>query len=120
MYWSYRHNPNSAAEARKTLYFGKAYARIGAYQGNVRMHKYNDKDLHPDAQFAHSIHDNVKGEKTVMMDFKLLWSKVFRKNDTQPDNLKEKSERPRYDKGEKGLWLDDPAYEKRQRSRAEQ
>jgi hypothetical protein len=116
----YMHNPSSADRALKVLYSGKAYARANAYQGNVKMNKYNAKNLHRDAQFAHSIHDNVKGEKTIMMDFKLLWSKVFRKNDTQPENLKEKSERPRYDKGEKGLWLDDPAYEKRQRSRAEQ
>ncbi len=30
--------------------------------------------------------------------------KLFRKNETQPDNLKEKNHRPRYDKREKGLW----------------
>jgi hypothetical protein len=119
VYWEYRHNPSSADEAPKALYFGKAVAHIAAYQGNVKMHKYNDKNLHPDAQFAHSVHDNVKGEKTVMMELKLAWAKVFGKNDTQPENLKEKSERPRYDKGEKGLWLDDPAYEKKQQSKAE-
>ena len=113
LYWSYKHNPSSADEAQKALYFGKAYARIANYQGNVKMHKYNDKRLHPDAQFAHSFHDNVKGEKTVLMDLKLLWSNVFRKSDTQPENLKEKSERPRYDKGEKGLWADDPSFQKK-------
>ncbi|HZX73489.1 MAG TPA: hypothetical protein VFE57_03650, partial [Cyclobacteriaceae bacterium] len=83
------------------------------YQGNIKMHKFNDRNLHPDAKFAHSFDDNVKGEKSVMTDLKLLWSKVFGKNATQPENLKSKSERPRYDKGEKGLWAGDPDFQKK-------
>lgn len=103
-YWHYKHNPNSADGALKVIAPGKAMARIHDYQGNVKMHKYSDSRLHPDAQFAHGYRDNVRGERTVVMSVKLLWGKLFRKSETQPENLKEKTHRPRYDKREKDLW----------------
>ncbi len=68
------------------------------------MHKYKDSRLHPDSKFAHSFHDNVKEERTFLINVKLFWSKVFRKSETQPEHLKEKIRRPRYDKGEEGMW----------------
>ena len=102
--WDYEHNPNSAAAALKGIAPSKAMARIGDYQGNIKMHKFSDSRLHPDAQFAHGYQDNVKGERTLLMNVKLLWAKLFRKSETQPENLKEKIHRPRYDKREKGMW----------------
>ena len=102
--WDYEHNPNSAAAALKGIAPSKAIARIGDYQGNIKMHKYSDSRLHPDAQFAHGYRDNVKEERTLLMNVKLLWAKLFRKSETQPENLKEKIHRPRYDKREKGMW----------------
>jgi hypothetical protein len=105
-YWEYKHNPNSSHEALKVRAPGKANARVGDFQGNVRMHKYSGQGFHPDSQFAHGYRDNVKEERTLLMNVKLVWGKLFRKNETQPDNLKEKNHRPRYDKKEKGLWND--------------
>ena len=102
----YDRNPNSAALALKVISPGKATARIRDYQGNVKMHKYSGSQLHPDAQFAHGFRDNVKEERTLLMNVRLIWSKLFRKSETQPENLKEKVRRPRYDKREKGLWYD--------------
>lgn len=104
--YPYRHNPNSADDALKVTYLGKAYARIGAYQGNTKMKKYNDHRLHPDAKFAHSHQDNVKEERTLLTNVKLFWSKLFKKSETQPEHLKAKDRRPRYDKREIGLWYD--------------
>jgi hypothetical protein len=100
----YRHNPNSADDALKVYYPGKAIARLGDYQGNIKMHKYTDKRLHPDSKFAHGFRDNVKEERTFLMNVKLIWAKLFRKSENQPDHLKEKTRRPRYDKGEQGMW----------------
>jgi hypothetical protein len=105
-YWDYRRNPQSAKDALKIPFSGKATARVNDYQGNSKMHKYTGAQLHPDAQFAHSEHDNVKGERTLLMNVKLKWSKLFRKSETQPENLKEKKGKIRYDKREKGLWYD--------------
>ena len=95
-----------AAEALKVLYPARAIARLGDFQGNVKMHKYNDSRLHPDSKFAHGFRDNVKEERTLLMNMKLMWAKLFRKSETQPDNLKEKITKPKYDKREKGLWND--------------
>ena len=103
-YWDNKHNPNSADDAIKVFYPGKAIAQFGDYQGNVKMHKYKDSRLHPDSKFAHSFRDNVKEERTFLINVKLFWSKVFRKSETQPEHLKEKIRRPRYDKGEEGMW----------------
>lgn len=104
--WKYKQNPNSASEALKGRAPDKAYAKIGDYQGNIKMRKYNDNKLHPDAQFAHGFRDNVKEDRTIFMNIKLMWAKLFRKSETQPDHLKEKVRRPRYDKREKGLWYE--------------
>jgi hypothetical protein len=104
VYWKYKHNPSSADESLKTIAPGRAYARIVDYQGNIKMVKYNDKRFLPDAKFAHGTQNNVKQERTIMTDFKLLWTKIFKKNGTQPNSVKEKIVRPRYDKRERELW----------------
>jgi hypothetical protein len=101
---NYRHNPMSDKDALKVIAPGRAYARITDYQGNIKMSKYNDKRFMPDSKFAHNKQNNVKQERTIMTDFKLLWTKIFKKNGTQPNAVKEKSVRPRYDKRERELW----------------
>lgn len=103
---NYRHNPNSDREALKVIAPGRAYARIGDYQGNIKMNKFNHKKHFPDAEFAHNKGNNVKEERTILTDVKLLWAKLFKTNGTQPDAVKEKVRRPRYDKKEKELWKD--------------
>ncbi len=101
---NYIHNPSSHHDALKVLAPGRAYARINDYQGNQRMRKYNDHRFHPDSQFAHGFRNNVKEERTFMMNVKLLWAKLFKKNDNQPEAVKAKEHKPRYDRKEKDLW----------------
>ena len=101
---NYRHNPMSDKDALKVISPGRAYARITEYQGNIKMAKYNNKRFLPDSKFAHGKENNVKQERTMMTDFKLLWTKIFKKNGTQPNAVKEKVVRPRYDKRERELW----------------
>ena len=103
---NYRHNPKSDKEALKVIAPGRAYAKINNYQGNLKMSKPHGSKLHPDAKFAHGHIDNVKKERTILTNVKLLWSKLFKKNDVQPAAVKEKVRRPRYDKKEKDLWKD--------------
>ncbi|HWA34574.1 MAG TPA: hypothetical protein VG737_10615, partial [Cyclobacteriaceae bacterium] len=99
-----KHNPNSDDDALRGRSPGKAAAQIRDFQGNVKMKKYSGSHLHPDSQFAHGFRDNVKEERTLLMNVKLMWGKLFRKNETQPENLKVKNPKPGYDKREKGLW----------------
>jgi hypothetical protein len=102
----YVHNPKSNKLALKVIAPARAMARIKDFQGNTRMNKPSGKNLLPDAQFAHGFRDNVKKERTFLMNVKLKWTKLFKKNGTQPDAVKEKVRRPRYDKKEKDLWKD--------------
>jgi hypothetical protein len=107
--WDYKHNPSSDKEALNVREPGRAFARVTDYQGNIRMKKFDlfgRKGFHPDAQFVKTNKNNVKEEKDFFTNFKLWWARVFRKNETQPDNLKEKIRKPRFDKREEGLWND--------------
>ncbi|MCK6617025.1 MAG: hypothetical protein L6Q51_05220 [Cyclobacteriaceae bacterium] len=107
--WDYKHNPSSDKEALNVREPGKAFMRATDYQGNIRMKKFDlfgKKDYHPDAQFVKTNKNNVKEEKDFLTNFKLWWARLFRKNETQPDNLKEKIRKPRFDKREQGLWYD--------------
>jgi len=105
-YGKYVHNPSSAKKALKTIDAGRAYAKINNFQGNVRMSKPHGSKLHPDAKFAHGHIDNVKKERTILVNVKLLWAKLFKKSDNQPAAVKEKVRKPRYDKKERELWKD--------------
>ena len=108
--WNYIHNPSSADEAQKTREPGKAFGRSTDYQGNIKMQKFHlfekNRHLHPDATFVKTNKNNVDGERDLLTNVKLWWAKLFKKQDTQPDNLKDKGKRPRYDKREDGLWYD--------------
>jgi len=102
----YVHNPNSNKNALNVLAPGRAVARIKDYQGNLRMSKPHGNNLLLDAQFAHTFRGNTKHDRTFMMNIKLKWAKLFKKNASQPDAVKEKVRRPRYDKKERDLWKD--------------
>jgi hypothetical protein len=108
--YNYIRNPSSAKEASKVREPGKAFARAADYQGNIRMAKFRlfdkNRELHPDARFVKTNKNNVKTEKSTTTNLKLWWARLFKKNETQPDHLKDKERKPRYDKGEAGLWYD--------------
>ncbi len=108
--FDYIHNPSSADEAMKTREPGKAFARITAYQGNVKMQKFTlfekNQALHPDAKFIKNNKNNVDEERDTLTNFKLWWARLFKKQENQPDHLKYKGKKPRYDKSEEGLWND--------------
>ncbi len=108
--WEYIKNPSSSEETQRVREPGKAFARSTDFQGNIKMKKFelfNSKpDLHPDAKFVKLNKNNVNEEKDMLTNFKLWWARLFKKNETQPDHLKEKGRKPRYDKGESGMWYE--------------
>jgi hypothetical protein len=107
--WNYKHNPSSSDDALDTHEPGKAFARSTDYQGNIKMKKFNlfgKKNLHPDAQFVKINKNNTDDERGMLTNFKLWWARLFKKSDTQPEHLKQKVRKPRYDKGEQGMWYD--------------
>lgn len=108
--YNYIRNKSSAEDALKVREPGKAFARATDYQGNIKMqrHRFYDRnrDLHPDARFVKINKNNVKEERDAVTNLKLWWARLFKKQETQPDHLKEKLKKPRYDKGEQGMWYD--------------
>lgn len=108
--YKYVRNPSSADEALKVREPGKAFAKINSYQGNIRMQKFQlfekNRELHPDAKFVRTNKNNVKEERDAVTNFRLWWARLFKKQETQPGHLKEKGKKPRYDKGEQGMWYD--------------
>jgi hypothetical protein len=108
--WDYIRNPSSSEEALRTREPGKAFALSSAYQGNIRMQKFKlfekNRNLHPDTRFIKINKNNVPEEKDLLTNFRLWWARLFKKEETQPDHLKEKGHKPRYDKGEAGMWYE--------------
>jgi hypothetical protein len=107
--WDYIKNPNAADASLKIREPGRAFARSTDYQGNIKMKKFDlfgRRDLHPDAKFVKTNKNNVPNEKGVVTNFRLWWARLFKKNDNQPQHLKDKTGKPRYDKREAGLWYD--------------
>ena len=90
--WDYIHNPSSAQEALRTREPGKAYARAAAYQGNIKMQKFalfeKNRNLHPDTKFIKPNKNNVDSERDAVTNFKLWWARLFKKEETQPENVK--------------------------------
>lgn len=107
--WDYKHNPSSASGALKVREPGKAFVQATDYQGNIKMKRFDlfrKKELYPDSRFVKTNKNNTDEERGLLTNFKLWWARLFRKNESQPDHLKEKNKKPRYDKGEQGLWYD--------------
>lgn len=107
--WNYVRNPSSSDKALKVREPGKAFARATEYQGNIKMKKpglFDKDERHPDARFVKINKNNTDEERSTLTNLKLWWARLFKKNDNQPKHLKEKVKKPRYDKGEDGLWYD--------------
>ena len=108
--YKYVRNRSSAEEALRVREPGKAFARATDYQGNIKMQKFRlydkNRHLHPDSRFVKINKNNVDSERDALTNLKLWWARLFKKQETQPDHLKEKGRKPRYDKGEQGMWND--------------
>ncbi len=108
--YHYVRNPSSSEEALRVREPGKAFARATDYQGNIRMRKFSlfdkNRHMHPDSRFVKINKNNVDSERDAITNLKLWWARLFKKQETQPEHLKDKGRKPRYDKGEQGMWND--------------
>jgi hypothetical protein len=108
--YRYVRNGSSARDALKVREPGKAFARSTDYQGNIKMRKYaffeKNRGRYPDSRFIKTNKNNVDGERDMLTNFKLWWARLFKKQESQPEHLKDKGRKPRYDSGEQGMWYD--------------
>jgi len=100
---TYKNKPFAADGAMKGIGPSKAAVTASNFQGNIKMRKGRMEDRHPSFKFDKPRDTPIEKTK---FSLKLLWSKLFKKSENQPKHLKQKERRPRYDKGEEGLWND--------------
>lgn len=99
----YKKKPYAAERALKGIGPSRAAIQTSNYQGNIKMKKVSAKGKHP--SFKYTRPNNTIVQKT-KFSLSVLWAKLFKKNESQPENVKEKERAPRYDKREKDLWYD--------------
>jgi hypothetical protein len=76
-----------------------------SHGGLVRSPSQAKGRLHPSSTYTASNKSrNSIEEKEQPVKIKIWWAKLFKKNSNQPDSVKEKPKRPRYDKGERSIW----------------
>jgi len=98
---NYKTRPNAAKGSLKGIGPSKAAISASNFQGNIKMRKDRMANRHPSFKFDKPRDTPIEKTK---FSFKVLWSKLFKKNENQPAHLKEKPRKPRYDKDEEGLW----------------
>ncbi len=82
-------------------------SKIKNYGGFVRLNtSVSRKQMHPSSNYTKGVSKNGKEEKEKTFKFGIWWSSLFKKNKSQPQNLKSKDRKPRYDKREKDLWYE--------------
>ncbi len=84
----------------------RAFIRTALMQTNIKMNKKEFGGLHPDATFLRDKEQNAAGERSVKTGIKMMWAKLFKKDDYQPASLKAKLKKPRYDSREIGIWYE--------------
>ena len=66
--------------------------------------KVTRKQLHPSASYMRGNAKSSSESKDKTFKFGIWWASLFKRNDSQPQNLKSKEKKPRYDKRETDLW----------------
>ena len=75
------------------------------FAGNYRIKKNKNADLHPSSEYRGGKIKNSYAQKERTRKRKIWWSKT-KKNDDQPQHLKEKGKKPKYDPKEREIWND--------------
>ncbi len=97
--------PNVDKKALMAVHPQKHYYDEAKYTGTIKIKKRKVNDSHPSYRYTGSHKkENGKEAKEKTFKFKIWWAKLFKKNESQPEVLKEKTRTPRYDKREKDLW----------------
>lgn len=74
------------------------------FSGNTRVKRGSGKGKHPSFYYD-GIKSNSIKEKDKIINFKLMWSRIFKKNENRPKHLDEKVD-PRYSRDEAKIWYE--------------
>ncbi len=84
-------------------YFKKLSAKAHAYEGDVKIKRSSRKNTHPSIAYLEGKSKNSLAQKEKLRKRKIWWSRKD-KNSDQPDNLKRKNKKPKYDSRESEIW----------------
>lgn len=95
-------NPSPKAVDRN---YEKLSKKRHQYEGDFRIKKLDKKDLHPSAEYRGGKIKNSREQKEKLRKRKIWWFRL-KKNGEQPNHLKEKPEKPKYDSRESEIWYE--------------
>lgn len=87
----------------KTNYFKKFSKKVNQYEGHLRIKDIKHKDLHPSASYLKRDKKSSREQKEKLRKRKILWFR-FWKNSDQPNSVKQKPGKPKYDSRESEIW----------------
>ncbi len=89
----------------RTKYLKNLSQKVNQYEGNIRIRNVKHKDLHPSVSYLKGKQKSTYGQKEKLRKRKINWFR-FRKNSDQPNSVKEKPAKPKYDSRESEIWYD--------------
>lgn len=91
--------------AAKTNYFKKLSKKVNQYEGNLRIKDVKHKNLHPSVSYLKGKKKNSREQKEKLRKQKISWFR-FWKNSDQPNSVKQKPGKPKYDSRESEIWYE--------------
>lgn len=86
-------------------YYRKKSREEQLFAGNYRIRRNKGRDLHPSANYTGGPIKKSEQSEALTRKWKLFWAKT-KKNDDQPQHLKNKGKKPKYDPKERDIWHD--------------
>lgn len=92
----------SISYAEKMKYADKMAGKMADYTGGFKTPKRNNK-MHPSASYVYGMRASSQSQKELMRKLNVVWVRM-NGNKAQPDSVKDRPEKLKFDKKEKDLW----------------
>lgn len=89
----------------RTKHLKNLSKKVNQYEGNIRIKNVKHKDLHPSVSYLKGKQKSTHSQKEKLRKRKIHWFR-FRKNSDQPNSVKQKPAKPKYDSRESEIWYE--------------
>lgn len=98
---SFRGNLKARSRRAKARYYEKQAEKVHQFEGNIRI-KTSQRNMHPSAAARKNVGMRSRKQAEQRRQLHRWWNKLWDRG--QPEVVKEKAPKPRYDKGENEIW----------------
>lgn len=98
---SFRGNLKARSRRAKARYYEKQAEKVHQFEGTIRI-KTSQRNMHPSAAARKNIGMRSRKQAEQRRQLHKWWNKLWDRG--QPEVVKEKAPKPRYDKGENEIW----------------